>query len=130
MTSRILAAALAFTACLGTPQTALAAEVIQFHRANFEAARAAKKSIIVWVQAPWCGYCKVQRPIIEKFAASSEFKDGVLYRLDFDHQKPEWARLGATMPGTLIVFKKGKEVGRAAGITNREKLTALLKSAL
>ena len=84
-----------------------AAEVEPFTPAAFDAAKAAGRSILVDVSAPWCPTCKAQHPILSGLEAEPRFKDLVVLAVDFDSQKDVLRSLGVRMQSTLIAFKGG-----------------------
>ena len=131
MTARrtFLAVALAALAW-AVAQPAFAVERKTYDPAALAAEQAAGKSILVHVTAPWCPTCKAQKPILDKLTAEPDFKDFVVFDLDFDTGMTGLKALNARSQSTLIVFKGTKETGRSAGDTNAESIAALLKTAL
>lgn len=101
-----------------------------FDTKAFEAAQAAGKPIVVEIHAPWCPVCKVQAPIIQGLAAKPEFKDLVVFRIDFDTKKDFVRQFKATRQSTLIAFKGKTESGRLVGDTQPAAIEALLKTAI
>jgi thioredoxin 1 len=98
--------------------------------ASFAAAQKAGQSILIHVTAPWCPTCKAQKPIVEKLAAQPEFKDLVIFEVDFDTGREALIALKARSQSTMIAFKGDKETGRSAGDTNPASVEALVKSTL
>lgn len=98
--------------------------------ASFAAAQKAGQSILIHVTAPWCPTCKVQKPIVEKLAATPEFKDLVIFEVDFDTGREALIAFKARSQSTLIAFKGDKETGRSVGDTNPAGIEALLKTVL
>jgi thiol-disulfide isomerase/thioredoxin len=98
--------------------------------AAFAAAQKAGQSILVHITAPWCPTCKAQKPIIEKLAAKPEFKDLVIFEVDFDTGREALMAFKARSQSTLIAFKGETETGRSAGDTNPGNIEALLHSTL
>lgn len=115
---------------LAAPVSASAAQVEPFTPAAFDAAKAAGKSILVDVSAPWCPTCKAQRPILSGLEAGAKFKDLVVLDVDFDTQKAVLRSLGVRMQSTLIAFKGHTETARSTGDTRPDSLARLLDSAL
>lgn len=127
--STVLAAALiALVWAVAQPSLALERKV--YDPAAVAAEQAAGKSILVHVTAPWCPTCKAQKPILDKLAAEPDFKDFVVFDLDFDTGIAGLKALNARSQSTLIVFKGDKETGRSVGDTNAASISALLKTAL
>lgn len=127
--SKILAAAL-IALVWAVTQPALAVERKVYDPAALAAEQAAGKSILVHVTAPWCPTCKAQKPILDKLTGEPDFKDFVVFDLDFDTGIAGLKALNARSQSTLIVFKGEKETGRSAGDTNADSIAALLKTAL
>ncbi len=68
------------------PMTALALSPGNkpYNQAQFDAAQAAGRSILVEVTAPWCSVCKAQAPILSRLKSDPKFKDMVAFEIDFD----------------------------------------------
>ena len=106
---------------------ALAAETIPYQQAAFAQAQAAKKPILIEIDASWCPTCAKQRPILAKLAAEPGFKDLVIMKVDFDAQKDVVKAMGAQMQSTLIAFHGAEERGRSAGVTDEAAIRALVE---
>ena len=131
MTIRSTILSAAFIALVwAVAQPASAAERKVYDPAALAADQAAGKSILVHITAPWCPTCKAQKPILDKLTAEPDFKDFVVFDLDFDTGIAGLKALNARSQSTLIVFKGEKETGRSAGDTNADSIAALLKTAL
>ena len=107
-----------------------AAERLAYDTTAFADAQKAGKSIVVHVHAPWCPTCKAQKPIIEKLAAAPEFKDMVIFELDFDTGGEALKTLGVRSQSTLIAFKGATETGRSVGDTNAGRIEGLMHATL
>lgn len=97
-----------------------------FNQSNFES-EVLKSDVPVLVDftATWCGPCKALAPIVEKIA--DEFQGKVkVGKLDIDESPDVTARYGVRSVPTVIVFKGGAKSGQHVGLTNRDKLVALL----
>lgn len=125
--SLVLLAAAAAGALVAAP--ALAAERIDYTPAAFDAALGARKPILVWIHASWCPTCKAQTPILARIESESQYKNLMVFRVDFDSQKDAVKRFGARMQSTLIAFKGGKETGRSVGDTDPASIAALVAKA-
>lgn len=122
------AALLAVAWAVGFP--AAAAERLPYDAAALAAGQKAGKSIVVHVTAPWCPTCKAQKPILDKLAAEPDFKDFVVFELDFDTGRDGLKALNARSQSTLVVFKGETETGRSVGDTHADSIAALLRTAL
>lgn len=108
---------------------AAAAERLVYDATAFEAALGSGKPILVHVTAPWCGECKLQKPIVAAIAAQPEYAGLTIVDVDFDTQKDALRRLAVQKQSTLVVYKNGIEQARAVAITRRDAIEALMRNA-
>ncbi len=101
-----------------------------YNQATFDTLQKQGKPILVETYADWCGTCKRQEPIISELLNTPELQQITRLRVDFDQQKDVLKAFKVSNQGTLIVFKGGKEVGRATGDTNKNRIAALLQKTL
>lgn len=87
---------------------------------DIQAAIASGEPILIHVTAPWCGTCKIQKPIVAELLTNPHFKDLKKIDVDFDSQGDVLKAFKVQTQATMIVFKNGKEVDREVGQTNRE----------
>ncbi|MGE0294260.1 MAG: thioredoxin family protein [Hyphomonadaceae bacterium] len=106
---------------------ALAATQAPYTQQAFATSQKDGKPILIDISATWCPTCAKQHPIIDDLAAKSDFKDLVIYKVDFDTQKDVVRAFGAKMQSTLIVFRGSTEQGRSVGDTNPDSIKALLE---
>lgn len=79
--------------------------------------------------APWCGPCRAQKPIIDDLAA--KYKDRVnIAELDVDENREAAMELGIASIPTLILYKENVEVQRFIGLQARETLSAAIENIL
>jgi len=116
----------AITLAITTPVFAAGSEPIP----GFNEAVAAGGPVLVHVTAPWCGECKLQKPVVAKLLGTPDFKEMKEFKVDFDTQKDALKLLHVQMQSTLIVYKGGKEVDRMTGKTNPAVIEALMRKAL
>ncbi|WP_457796587.1 thioredoxin family protein [Methylocystis sp. S23] len=126
LSRRGLLAAAAFLAAM----SAVSAAETPFSQEAFAAARAAGKSVIIHIYAPWCPTCRAQEPILRRLESDPKFSEVERFRVDFDGQKDAVRALKATNQSTIIVYKGAKEVGRSVGETDEKAISALLDKAL
>jgi len=107
---------------------ATAAQQLPFERTAFEAAKAEGKPVLVDVKAWWCPVCASQGRTIKTTVASPQYRDLIIFSINYDKQKEEWKRLGVQKQSTLIGYRGGREVGRIAYTTDKVAITSLLAS--
>ncbi|OFX18552.1 MAG: hypothetical protein A2V77_01830 [Anaeromyxobacter sp. RBG_16_69_14] len=71
--------------------------------------------------APWCAPCRAFAPVLERFAREQAGRFVVL-KLDTEADPAAGARFGIQAIPTLVLFRDGKEVERAAGALPLEEL--------
>jgi thioredoxin 1 len=81
---------------------------------------------LVDFNAPWCGPCRAQEPIIQQL--SEEFTGQVtIAEMNIDENQETAVELGIQSIPTLAVFKNGKEVQRFVGLQSSKTLTQALE---
>ena len=118
----------ALVASLAVP--AAAATEKPFDRAAFAAAQAAGQPILVDVAAWWCPVCASQGGTLKQAFADPRYDKLIVFKINYDKQKPEWKSFGVQKQATLIAFRGKQEVGRLAFVTDKVKINALLASTL
>jgi thiol-disulfide isomerase/thioredoxin len=121
---------LAMGGAMLTPSSLRAAQRMKYDAAAFQAAQEAGKSILVHITAPWCGECKLQKPIVQRLSELPDFMNLVIVEIDFDSQKDAVKAVKARKQSTLIAFKGKQETGRAVGISRQAKIEAVMRKAL
>lgn len=107
---------------------AFAAERVPFEQSHFVAAQKERRPILVDITASWCPTCVAQKPILERLTAKPEFKNLIIFTVDFDAQKDVVRRFHAQMQSTLIAFKGAIETARSVGDTEEPSIEKLLRS--
>lgn len=126
---QLLTAAFAVAALiLGAP--AHAAEQRPFDRAAFEAAQAAGRPILVDVYADWCPTCRAQAPAVAAAIGGAQYRQLVVFKLNFDKQKADWRQMGVQRQSTLIAFNGRRETGRVVGETDPTAIAQLIATTL
>jgi thioredoxin 1 len=85
--------------------------------------------VLVDFWAPWCGPCKMIAPVLEEIAQEYEGKAKIV-KINIDDNQNTPAQFGVRSIPTLILFKNGQEVEKIIGAQGKDKLTALIDSAL
>jgi thioredoxin 2 len=79
--------------------------------------------------APWCGPCPAMAPMFVR--AASELEPRVrLLKLNSDKEPALSSSLGIRAIPTLLLFQRGREIGRTAGAMNAQALVAWTNSGL
>lgn len=83
-----------------------------------------EKTVLVDFSATWCGPCKAQLPILEKFAALHENIEVV--KVDIDDDPALATKYGVRGIPAMLLFKKGAKVASKLGLTKLEDLNSLV----
>lgn len=126
---QVLTAAFAGAALL-LASAAQAAEQRPFDRAAFEAAQAAGRPILVDVYADWCPTCRAQAPAVAAAIGGAQYRQLVVFKLNFDKQKADWRQMGVQRQSTLIAFNGRRETGRVVGETDPAAIAQLIATTL
>ena len=113
-----------------TAVPASAGEIVKANMEAYKKAASAKKPIIMHVHASWCPVCAKQTPILESLMKEEEFKDVVVFTIDYDADKALVDQLEVKTQSTLIAAKGPTEVERIAGITDKEKIRSFIRKTL
>lgn len=93
-------------------------DVVFVDDSNFEAeVLNSTVPVLVDFSATWCGPCKRQLPIIEKFAADYNGSLKVC-KIDIDDAPIATAKLGIRSVPTLILFNAGGIIASKVGLTS------------
>ena len=81
--------------------------------------------VLVDFWAPWCGPCKIAGPILEEL--SGEYKDKlVIAKVNVDENNQTPGKFNVMSIPTVILFKRGVEVGRQTGFSGKEAYIDLI----
>jgi thioredoxin len=88
---------------------------------------AAEKPVLVDFSAAWCGPCRVQKPVLERFAAEHPELDVVYVDID---ESPRAAREhGVQAVPTLMLFVGGQRKATTQGLQSAARLAGFVESA-
>ncbi len=80
----------------------------------------AEGQVLVDFWAEWCGPCRTQTPILEKFATKNE--DVTIVKVNVDESPGIAQALGIRSIPTLVVFEGGQALVGAMGVQNAPAL--------
>ena len=93
--------------------------------ANFETeVLKSEKPVLIDFWATWCGPCQMQGPVVEQ--AAEELKDIKVGKVNVDEEGALAQQFRVMSIPTLIVFKDGKEAGRAIGFQTLDEIKKLM----
>lgn len=78
-----------------------------------------ESNVLVEFGADWCAPCKMQMPILEKFAKERKIK---VIQVDVDDSPELASKFKINGVPTIIIFKDGKEFIRKTGLTKLDDL--------
>jgi thioredoxin 1 len=99
-----------------------------FSDAAFKSAANSGRAVLIEFHADWCPTCRAQEKAVNKLVGST-YSNVLVLRVLFDSQKELVKRFGVRQQSTLILYKDGKEVGRAVGVTSSGSISSLLNKA-
>ncbi len=85
----------------------------------------AKETVLADFWAPWCGPCRMQGSVLEKFAEANPDVKVVKINVD-DNQELAMQFKIMSIP-SMIVFKNGEAVNCAVGLQSKAALEELVK---
>jgi thioredoxin 1 len=77
--------------------------------------------------APWCGPCRSQEPILDKIAKQFDGRAAVA-AMNIDNHQDIVLKLGIQSIPTLVIFKNNKELQRFVGLQPETTLFGALKN--
>ena len=85
----------------------------------------AKETVLADFWAPWCGPCRMQGPVLEKFAEANP--DVKVVKINVDDNQELAMQFKIMRIPSMIVFKNGEAVNCAVGLQSKAALEELVK---
>lgn len=101
-----------------------------YEAARFDAAVAAGGGVVLAFMVDWCTTCSLQKAVVDDLLDAPRFAGLDFFVADFDQERALKRRLRVVRQSTFVVFKGGREVARAVGLTERAALEALFARGL
>lgn len=95
-------------------------------KGKFEEIINENKPVVIDFHAVWCGPCKIQTPILTELARELGEKIKVI-KIDVDKNNEIASKFQVRSVPTVIVFKKGQQIWRQAGVVGKAQLYSLLQ---
>jgi thioredoxin 1 len=96
-------------------------------QAFFEKLKQNPRPVVVDLWAPWCGPCKMVKPVLEKLAREYDGRVD-LWQINADESQDLLRDLKVYGIPTLIVYRDGKETMREVGAKPASALQALFET--
>lgn len=111
------------------PALSLANGFKPYTKATFDQALKSGKPVLVHVHAGWCPVCVKQETVFNELSNTPAFGKLTAFVVDFDRHVDFKKEYGINNQSVVLVFKGGKEVARSGGVTDKDKLAALVVDA-
>lgn len=99
----------------------------EYSVSEFDQLAQTDQPVLIEVYASWCPTCFAQHRAMEELWADGKARDLPALRVDFDRNKDFLAQYQIRATGHMMVFKQGKPVARAAGLTDAAKIEQFLR---
>jgi len=108
----------------------MAGNVIELNDTAFdELVHGTEEPVLVDFWAPWCGPCKMMKPIIEEVAEAYADRAKIC-KLDTDDARDSAMEFGITSIPTIILFKGGQVQKKWVGLTSKKDLAEAIDELL
>lgn len=96
---------------------------------EFEELVFSKDISVVDFSASWCGPCRMMAPILED--VSEKYKGKYyFYQIDVDSAEELAIKYNISAVPTILVFEKGKEIGRTSGYQDFDEFERFLNNTI
>lgn len=82
------------------------------------------EKMVVDFWAPWCGPCKIMKPLFERVAETSEIP---MYTINVDENREIASELGVRAIPTIKTFNQDGEVFTKSGLLQESQLNEIIK---
>lgn len=96
---------------------------------EFEDILSSKEICVCDFSASWCGPCRMMAPILEDVADKYKRKY-YFYQIDIDSAEELAEKYNVESVPTIIIFRKGKEIGRIVGFHEMEEFEDFLNNTI
>lgn len=101
-------------------------EAVELNDLNFDSeVKESAKPVLVDFYADWCGPCRRQSPIMDKFAQDYSGKVKVV-KMNVDYARIKSAEFGVSSVPSLLVFKDGQVVEKLIGVHTKTQLSEII----
>ncbi len=107
-----------------------AAEYTAFSAEAFAKSQALNIPIVLHVEASWCPVCKLQAEKLKLILSAPEYKNLIVYKINYDTQSETWRGFDVQKQATFIGFRGRRETARMSFQTSREAIEVVIRSTL
>ena len=100
-------------------------KAIELNDKNFNSTIQEQPAVLVEFYAPWCGHCKIQTPIIDKFSQEVNNKITIA-KVNIEENPEITAKYYISSIPSILIFKNGKVAEQKIGLHKKEELEKLI----
>jgi len=86
-----------------------------------------KEKVIVEFWAPWCGPCRMMKPVFERVASNND-TEVQMYTMDIENNKDYAQTLGIRSIPTVKLFSNGNVTDTVVGVMNEDRIKSLVNN--